>query len=133
MTRDPFARIGGDGGKPPKKGKAWAIVMPVPADAPPPTGAEGRSARRWSWAMCCASTRRMAEKNFVEKAADAATRLLPGFVVVASPNGAKSAAKADWTPLRGRDVIIWPDADAAGLEYAQTVVKYLGAAGVRKR
>ena len=68
-----------------------------------------------------------------EKAADAATRLLPGFIVVASPNGAKSAAKADWTPLRGRDVIIWPDADAAGLEYAQTVVKCLGAAGVRKQ
>src|SRR5262249_2058145 len=37
-----------------------------------------------------------------EKATDAARRLLPGFVVVTSPNGSKSADKADWSPLRGR-------------------------------
>ena len=55
-----------------------------------------------------------------EKAADAATGLLPGFVAVTSPNGSKSAGKADWSPLRGRAVTVWPDADAAGLEYAQS-------------
>src|ERR1700733_6372189 len=64
-----------------------------------------------------------------EKAADAATRLLPGFVAVTSPNGSKSAAKADWSPLRGRDVVIWPDADAAGLEYGRQVAKLAAAAG----
>jgi putative DNA primase/helicase len=58
-----------------------------------------------------------------EKAADAATGLLPGFVVVTSPNGSKAASKADWSPLRGRDVTIWPDADTAGLQYAQAVAK----------
>lgn len=58
-----------------------------------------------------------------EKAADAATRLLPGFVVVTSPNGSKSARNADWSPLRGREVIVWPDADAAGLDYARAVSK----------
>ena len=58
-----------------------------------------------------------------EKAADAATRLLPGFVSVTSPNGSKSASHADWSPLRGRAVSVWPDADAAGLEYAQAVKK----------
>jgi putative DNA primase/helicase len=58
-----------------------------------------------------------------EKAADAATRLLPSVVVVTSPNGSKSASKADWSPLRGRQVTIWPDADAAGLEYANAVAR----------
>ncbi len=58
-----------------------------------------------------------------EKAADAATRMLPKHVVVASPNGAKSAAKADWRPLIGRTVTIWPDADEAGEAYAKKVAE----------
>ena len=68
-----------------------------------------------------------------EKSADAAQRLLPGFAAVTSPNGSKSAGKADWTPLHGRDVTIWPDADAAGLDYARAVAKAateVGAASV---
>ena len=64
-----------------------------------------------------------------EKAADAAMRLLPGFVAVTSPNGSKSAGKADWSPLRGRAVTVWPDADAAGHEYARQVAKLATAAG----
>ena len=64
-----------------------------------------------------------------EKAADAAGALLPAIVAVTSPNGSKSAGKADWSPLRGRHVTIWPDADAAGLEYAQEVAKAAIAAG----
>jgi putative DNA primase/helicase len=56
-----------------------------------------------------------------EKAADACTALLPGFVAVTSPNGSKSAKKADWSPLRTRDVVVWPDADAAGIAYAKAV------------
>jgi putative DNA primase/helicase len=62
-----------------------------------------------------------------EKAADAAAMLLPDTVAVTSPNGSKSAAKADWAPLRGRRVTIWPDADAAGLNYAQAVAKLVTA------
>jgi hypothetical protein len=64
-----------------------------------------------------------------EKAADAAQRLLPGFVCITSPNGAKSTAKADWTPLRGRVVVIWPDDDEAGDGYAKTVAKLVLEAG----
>ncbi|HUZ32649.1 MAG TPA: DUF3631 domain-containing protein [Xanthobacteraceae bacterium] len=56
-----------------------------------------------------------------EKAADAATSLLSDFVAVTSPNGSKSAAKADWLPLKGRTVIVWPDADQAGRDYAHDV------------
>jgi putative DNA primase/helicase len=65
-----------------------------------------------------------------EKAADAAASLLTDMVAVTSPNGSKSAAKADWSPLRGRRVVVWPDADAAGLEYAQSVAKQLASVGV---
>jgi len=56
-----------------------------------------------------------------EKAADAAAALLAGFVVVTSPNGSKSAAKADWSPLKGRRAIIFPDADEPGANYAVEV------------
>ena len=64
-----------------------------------------------------------------EKAADAATCLLPGFVAVTSPHGGKSASRADWSPLQGRAVTVWPDSDAAGLEYARQVAKLATAAG----
>lgn len=68
-----------------------------------------------------------------EKAADAAGRLLPDHVAVTSPNGSKSAAKADWTPLAGRAVAIWPDADEPGRRYVRDVVKALRAIGVTPR
>jgi putative DNA primase/helicase len=180
MTKpDPFAPLGNDGDKPPAKGKAWSIVMPVPADAPkPPTehfklgkpsatwpypeaaGAVlgyvlrfdigdgekqfrpltlwrpakgGKPEWRWeSWPpeRPLYGLQGLAERPSApvvvcegEKAADAAAGLLPGFVAVSSPNGSKSAGKADWSPLRGRAVTIWPDADAAGLAYANDVAK----------
>ena len=58
-----------------------------------------------------------------EKAADAAGKTFPDYVCVTSPFGAQSAAKADWTPLAGRDVTVWPDHDAAGAKYAADVVQ----------
>lgn len=64
-----------------------------------------------------------------EKAADAAGELLPDLVAVTSPNGGKSAAKANWRPLRGRRVIVWPDADPAGTEYAEAATRLMLAAG----
>jgi hypothetical protein len=64
-----------------------------------------------------------------EKSADAAAMLLAHFVVVTSPNGSKSAGQADWSPLRGRAVTIWPDADTTGLEYAHAVARRALAAG----
>jgi len=66
-----------------------------------------------------------------EKAADAAAMLLASYVTVTSPNGSKSPGHADWAPLQGRVVIIWPDADAAGLEYAHAVAKLVLAAGAK--
>jgi len=64
-----------------------------------------------------------------EKSADASARLLRASVAVTSPNGAKSADKADWSPLRGRAVTIWPDADAAGLAFARAAAKAISDAG----
>lgn len=64
-----------------------------------------------------------------EKAADAAQRLLPDRVAITSPNGARAADKADWTPLAGRQVVIWPDSDEAGQSYARVAANCIAAVG----
>lgn len=58
-----------------------------------------------------------------EKAAEAARLLFPGFVCVSWPGGANAVDKADWLPLFGRDVTLWPDLDEPG---AACVVKLAG-------
>jgi len=58
-----------------------------------------------------------------EKAAIGAADLLPELVIVTSPGGAKAAGKADWAPLSGRAVVIWPDADEPGRAYAADVAR----------
>ena len=60
-----------------------------------------------------------------EKAADAAGALLPDHVVMTSPGGSKAAAASDWSPLAGRKVMIWPDADEAGQGYTRDVIGVL--------
>ena len=62
-----------------------------------------------------------------EKAADAAARVFPQSIVTTSSGGANAAAKTDWAPLAGRRVLIWPDNDAAGREYAKQVAGILAA------
>ena len=64
-----------------------------------------------------------------EKAADAAASL--GVVATTSPHGSKSAGKADWSPLSGRSVVILPDNDDAGEQYADDVAKLASAAGAK--
>ncbi|MBN8728732.1 MAG: DUF927 domain-containing protein [Xanthomonadales bacterium] len=64
-----------------------------------------------------------------EKDTDAAGSLLPDCVAITSPNGSRSAGAADWSPLRGRRVVVWPDADEPGSEYARAVVKHARKAG----
>ncbi len=60
-----------------------------------------------------------------EKSADAAQSLFPDYVCVTSMNGAKSAAKSDWSPLKGRLVSLWADNDDAGLKYVAEVAVIL--------
>jgi hypothetical protein len=82
--------------------------------------------------------RRLAERPLAkvlvaegEKSADAAQKLLPDHVTVTSPNGSKSAYKADWSQLHDREVVIWPDADPAGERYCKDVIGCLTAVGVK--
>ncbi|WP_417687960.1 DUF6371 domain-containing protein [Roseibium sp.] len=64
-----------------------------------------------------------------EKAADAAQVLLPDHIAITSPGGSNGAAKTDWSPLKDRSVIIWPDADPAGSKYADAVAERAEHAG----
>jgi len=69
-----------------------------------------------------------------EKAADAAAELLPGYVATCWPNGSNSWHKADLTPLKGRNVLLWPDNDVSGkacMEAVADKLREIGAASVR--
>jgi hypothetical protein len=54
-----------------------------------------------------------------EKACEAAR--ISGYTATTSPHGSNSPDKADWSVLKGRDVVIIPDLDPAGDRYAQRV------------
>lgn len=64
-----------------------------------------------------------------EKAADAASKLFPDWIVTTS-GSATSATTASWSPLAGRRVAIWPDADEPGRKYAEEVHQALQDLGV---
>lgn len=46
-----------------------------------------------------------------EKTRDAAAQIFPGFIVITWPGGGKAVPYADFTPLAGRVVTLWPDWD----------------------
>ena len=57
---------------------------------------------------------------------EACADALAGLGVIATTSGsADSADAADWPPLRGRDVVIWPDNDKPGVRYARAVTAKL--------
>jgi putative DNA primase/helicase len=64
-----------------------------------------------------------------------ASRVCPRYAWIGWPAGAKAAGRVDWTPLRGRGAILWPDADPSGIEAAQVVARIIKpiAASVRIR
>jgi putative DNA primase/helicase len=64
-----------------------------------------------------------------EKAADAAAMLFPDLIVTTPPHGAMSPGKADWSVVKGREVIVWPDHDDAGAGYAHAVARICEKAG----
>lgn len=61
-----------------------------------------------------------------EKAADAARRLFTGMVAVTWSGGVPAVSKADWSPLRGRRVTCWPDADDVGIKAMQKAAALIG-------
>ena len=101
---------------------------------------EGKQIRCWTWgargsalpAWGCGhwskprplyGLDRLAERPHVwalvvegEKACDAAIELLPTYACITWPGGANAWKHADWEPLRGRNVLLWPDADEPGAE-----------------
>jgi hypothetical protein len=63
-----------------------------------------------------------------EKCAEALRSI--GVVATTAMQGAKAPIdKTDWTPLAGKRVIIWPDKDDPGFEYARNVAAKLQALG----
>ena len=65
-----------------------------------------------------------------EKDTDAAQRLLSEVVAVITwPGGSNAVDKADFSPLKGRRVAIWPDNDEPGVKAAEAVARAVLAAG----
>jgi len=64
-----------------------------------------------------------------EKAACAAAEIYPQYVAVSPAHGAASPANTDWSPVKGRAVIIWPDHDEPGAKFARQVTTLCGQAG----
>ena len=96
-----------------------------PGGARPPYGLE-RLAQSTGMVMLCEG----------EKAADAAAELFPGMACLGWHGGVAALPSIDWAPLlavlaAGREVILWPDADRAGVECMDTLAaNYLPGARV---
>ncbi|OUS15267.1 hypothetical protein A9Q88_11975 [Gammaproteobacteria bacterium 50_400_T64] len=60
-----------------------------------------------------------------EKAADAAQLLFPNAVAMTWLSGSKAIGKADFSPLRGREVWYWPDNDKAGRDSVTPLAEQL--------
>jgi hypothetical protein len=61
-----------------------------------------------------------------EKSADAAQRLFPHHVALSWMGGVNGDGGADLTPLAGRNVILWGDADEVGGKAVERLAKRLG-------
>lgn len=69
-----------------------------------------------------------------EKAAIAARAFASSrYHVLTWPNGANSWNKTDWEPLRGRNVLLWPDHDPAGYKAMEGVAEKLHSIGCKVR
>lgn len=68
-----------------------------------------------------------------EKATDAGAALLPAYVAVSWPGGVNAIKHADWQPLAGRSVVIWPDADDPGRAGAAEIARTLHGLGCKVR
>lgn len=62
-----------------------------------------------------------------EKACDAAWDL--GIPATTSAMGAGNAGWSDWSPMAGKQIVIWPDNDENGSKYATAVAETLGVLG----
>jgi putative DNA primase/helicase len=67
-----------------------------------------------------------------EKACDAAAKLFPDLIATTWSSGCKSFRKTDFSILLGHSVLLWPDADAPGLQAMDQVAQMLLKLGVQK-
>lgn len=69
----------------------------------------------------------------VEGEKSALSLMNTGICATTAMNGAKAPIdKTDWSPLAGKEVLIWPDKDKAGWDYANNVAVALQEIGVTK-
>jgi hypothetical protein len=61
-----------------------------------------------------------------EKAADAARRLLPQYVVVTWAGGTGTTRLTNWGPLQNRNVVLWPDNDDPGIKAMAEITQLIG-------
>jgi hypothetical protein len=69
-----------------------------------------------------------------EKAAEAAREVAGDITVTTWAHGASAVAQADWSPLKARDVVLWPDADEPGhnaMREAGAALRKAGAHSIR--
>lgn len=66
-----------------------------------------------------------------EKCADALCGR--GALAITWPGGSKAVKHADWSPLAGRKITIWPDADEPGVKAAAEIAEILHAIGCEVR
>jgi len=69
--------------------------------------------------------RRPEETVIVTEGELKADKLADLGLLATTSGSADSAGRADWRPLAGREVIIWPDNDEAGQRYAEAVIGLL--------
>lgn len=70
------------------------------------------------------------EVVLVEGEKCAAALIASGIAATTAMNGAKAPVdKTDWRPLSGKSVVIWPDRDAPGWDYAESAARACVAAG----
>jgi hypothetical protein len=60
---------------------------------------------------------------------DAARKIFSDYAAVSPMNGAGSPQLSDWTPLARRPVVVWPDHDKPGSDFADSVAKLATRAG----
>lgn len=68
-----------------------------------------------------------------ESCRDAARDLWPGMLSVSWCGGTAGAKHTDWSPLYGRDVVLWPDNDAPGVMVMDEIAAELHAHGATVR
>jgi hypothetical protein len=67
-----------------------------------------------------------------ESCADAGNHAFADIAIfITSAQGANNAPKSDWSPVRGREIYVWPDADNAGRQYASSVAELPHEAGAK--